>query len=84
MLMSTNSRTLIALALDNGQVRFIDLNSGSFTHVNFTKINISCSLPFKDFSIQIQKIYIKLNKILSEYLHSYEIKNKSFKHFKKI
>ena len=36
--MSTNSRTLIALALDNGQVRFIDLNSGSFTHVSFIKI----------------------------------------------
>lgn len=26
------SRSLIALALDNGQVRLIDLNSGSFTH----------------------------------------------------
>ena len=33
MIMSTCSSTIIALALDNGQVRFIDLNSGSFTHV---------------------------------------------------
>ena len=31
-MMSSNANTLIALALDNGQVRFIDLNSGSFTH----------------------------------------------------
>lgn len=30
--MANNSKTLIALALDNGQVRFIDLNSGSYTH----------------------------------------------------
>lgn len=30
--MSSNSRSLIALALDNGQIRFVDLISGSCTH----------------------------------------------------
>ena len=30
--MASTDKTLIALALDNGQVRFIDLNCGSFTH----------------------------------------------------
>lgn len=28
----SSSRTLVALALDNGQVRFVDLNSGACTH----------------------------------------------------
>lgn len=27
-----SAKTLIALALDNGQIRFVDLNSGSHTH----------------------------------------------------
>jgi DNA excision repair protein ERCC-8 len=31
-LMSNSAKTLIALALDNGQIRLIDLNSGSFSH----------------------------------------------------
>jgi DNA excision repair protein ERCC-8 len=31
-LTTSSSKTLIALALDNGQVRFIDISSGSFTH----------------------------------------------------
>ena len=30
--MASNCQTLIALALDNGQVRLVDVNSGSFTH----------------------------------------------------
>lgn len=29
---ASSTKTLIALALDNGEIRFIDLNSGSFTH----------------------------------------------------
>ncbi len=32
MVASCNAKSLVALALDNGQVRFIDLNSGAYTH----------------------------------------------------
>jgi DNA excision repair protein ERCC-8 len=42
ILMSSETKTLIALALDNGQVRFVDLNSGSFTHTLKAHPNSYC------------------------------------------
>ena len=42
LMMSSSSKTLIALALNNGEVRFVDLNSGSFTHTLKAHPNSYC------------------------------------------
>ena len=40
--MATDAKNLVALALKNGQIRFIDLNSGSFTHTIKAHPNSYC------------------------------------------
>jgi WD40 repeat protein len=42
LVMASNSKNLIALALQSGQVRFIDLNTGSFTHTLKAHPNSNC------------------------------------------
>lgn len=40
--MSSNCSTIVALALDNGQVRLVDINSGSYTHTLKAHLNGYC------------------------------------------
>jgi WD40 repeat protein len=41
-LVASNSASLIALALENGQLRLVDLNSGSSTHTIKAHFGASC------------------------------------------